>query len=73
MSYPPDDNGKMGLTDKEVEWLRRNRGSNKTATHLVDLYQMIIVCPSDLGARAIFCAARDHWRKNIEDGKEPPL
>lgn len=54
---------RMGLTDAEVDWLRSNMNTNTTADRLVRQYQMIIACPSDPGARAIFEAMRDDWRK----------
>lgn len=54
----------LGLNDGEIDWLRRNtNGSGRT---LVSQYQMVVVCPSDPGARGIFDAMLSEWRKSDE-------
>lgn len=62
-------NSRLGLTDSEVLWLRRNRGTNATATNLVNLYQTVVDCPNDPGARNLFNAALEEWRKKVENGE----
>jgi hypothetical protein len=54
----------MGLADHEVLWLQSNIGKDSVADRLVRQYQMIIACPRDMGARGIFEAMRDEWRKS---------
>lgn len=56
--------GRQGLTDEEVAWLRANRKTNQTATNLVSLYNMTVDCPSDPGARGMFAAALADWRQS---------
>lgn len=57
---------RMGLTDTEVQWLKDNMNTDSTAMGLVKQYQMIVACPNDPGARGIFEAMRDDWRKTRE-------
>ena len=59
---------RLGLTDEEVAWLQANRDSDREARQLVTLYNMVVACPRDLGARAIFAAMLDDWRRD-----RPPL
>lgn len=55
---------RMGLTDAEVRWLQENMDKDETAAGLVHQYQMIVKCPQDPGARGIFTAMLEDWRKS---------
>lgn len=55
---------RLGLTDSEVDWLRANCASDEAARRLVTQYQMCVVCPGDHGARGIFEAMLDDWRRD---------
>lgn len=63
---------RLGLTDAEVHWLRRNTGTNKTATKLVNLYQMIVEKPTDAGFRREFKYELNLWRHKVENGDPVP-
>lgn len=52
---------RLGLTDGEVAWLKGHR-DHATAKTLISLYNMVVSCPSDAGARGLFAAALDEWR-----------
>lgn len=54
---------RLDLREAEVDWLRANMANHETAQRLVRQYQMVIDCPSDPGARGIFSAMLDEWRK----------
>lgn len=61
---------RMGLTQSEIDWLRANMLTNETAKKLVAQYQMIVACPRDHGARGIFEAMRDDWRRECRQQRE---
>lgn len=53
----------LGLTDQEIEWLRNHR-HRSISRSLIRLYRMVIDCPTDPGARGIFKATLEDWRKH---------
>lgn len=63
---------RLGLTDAEIAWLRRNQGTNKTATLLVNTYQMIVDNPNDALSRTLFALELKNWRNKIENGDPVP-
>ncbi|KQP53064.1 hypothetical protein [Methylobacterium sp. Leaf106] len=54
---------RLNLTDAEVEWLRANASSNSVADGLIRQYQMVVACSQDPGARGVFAAMLDDWRR----------
>lgn len=66
------DGSRLGLTDAEVLWLRRNVGKNKTATLLVNTYQKIVEHPEDTLERTIFALELKNWRDRVENGDPVP-
>lgn len=67
-----DNDSRLGLRDDEVNWLRRNVGTNKTATLLVNLYQQIVDKPHDTLTRTQFQFELGRWRKRVENGDPVP-
>jgi hypothetical protein len=57
---------RLGLTDEEVLWLQTHR-ENADARKLINQYQMVVACPRDPGARGIFSAMLDEWRRSNPD------
>ena len=55
---------RLGLEDDEISWLRTNAGRDKDADSLIAQYQMVVSCPDDPGARGIFAAMLDDWRRS---------
>jgi hypothetical protein len=55
----------LGLTDPEIAWLRANAKADP-ARNLIRVYNMVVACPSDPGARGIFDAMLGNWRRSRE-------